>query len=280
MKIYRILNNNAVIILDENNEERIVCGPGLAYGKRKGDDIDEKKINKKFIVQNNQTNLRLQQLIEDIPIKNIEVADDIIRYAKLKLGKKIGDNLIISLSDHIHSSLIRFKEGISLKNALIWDIKRFYKDEFEIGVEALNIIEENFHVRLPIDEAAFIATHIVSAETEAEMVDINEVTKLMQEILDIVTYFFKVSFNPDSLYYYRFVTHLKFFAERIISGDQYQDEDDDDLLEILKSKYQNSYRCVKLIEVFIQRNYHYHLSDGEQSYLVIHIERLIYKEEH
>jgi len=279
MKIYRILNNNAVIILDENKEERIVCGPGLAYGKRKGDEIDEKKINKKFVVQNNQTNLRLQQLIEDIPIKNIEVADDIIRYAKLKLGKKISDSLIISLSDHIHSSLIRFKEGISLKNALLWDIKRFYKDEFEIGVEALNIIEKNFHVKLPIDEAAFIATHIVSAETEVEMADINEVTKLMQEILDIVTYFFKVSLNPESVYYYRFVTHLKFFAQRVISGKQYHD-DDSDLLAILKKKYHNSFECVALIDEFIEKNYHYRLSDEEQSYLTIHIERLIYKEEH
>ncbi|MGY3749623.1 BglG family transcription antiterminator LicT [Vagococcus acidifermentans] len=279
MKIYRILNNNAVIILDENKEERIVCGPGLAYGKRKGDEIDKKKINKKFVVQNNQTNLRLQQLIEDIPIKNIEVADDIIRYAKLKLGKKISDSLIISLSDHIHSSLIRFKEGISLKNALLWDIKRFYKDEFEIGVEALNIIEKNFHVKLPIDEAAFIATHVVSAETEVEMADINEVTKLMQEILDIVTYFFKVSLNPESVYYYRFVTHLKFFAQRVISGKQYHD-DDSDLLAILKKKYHNSFECVALIDEFIEKNYHYRLSDEEQSYLTIHIERLIYKEEH
>ena len=37
MRIDRILNNNVVIIKDENGEEQVVCGKGIAYKKKAGD---------------------------------------------------------------------------------------------------------------------------------------------------------------------------------------------------------------------------------------------------
>ena len=63
---------------------------------------------------------------------------------------------------------------------------------------------------LPEDEAGFIALHIVNAELNEEMPNIINITKVMQEILSIVKYHFKIDFNEESLHYYRFVTHLKF----------------------------------------------------------------------
>ena len=38
----------------------------------------------------------------------------------------------------------------------------------------------------------------------------------MQEIENIVRYRFKIEFNEESDYYYRFITHLKFFAQRLV----------------------------------------------------------------
>ena len=46
MRIDRILNNNVVIIKDENGEEQVVCGKGIAYKKKAGDLLSEKLINK------------------------------------------------------------------------------------------------------------------------------------------------------------------------------------------------------------------------------------------
>ncbi|MDO5411463.1 MAG: PRD domain-containing protein [Lachnospiraceae bacterium] len=94
-------------------------------------------------------------------------------------------------------------------------------------------------------------------------------------------YFFKLSktckllFNEDDVYYYRFITHLKFFAKRLIEQKTYQDEESDDLLDVIKKKYQNAYRCVEKIGQFIDRKYEYQLSKEELLYLTIHIERVI-----
>ena len=49
------------------------------------------------------------------------------------------------------------------------------------------------------------------------MSDIVNVTRIMQDILNIIKYSYKIDFNEESVYYYRFVTHLKFFAQRILN---------------------------------------------------------------
>lgn len=276
MKIFKILNNNTVIILDENNREKIIGGTGIAYSKKIGDTIEKDKINQTFIMQSDDMSSKLQQLISDIPLEYITLSADIVEYAEVTMGKKLSESLLVSLSDHIHSAVKRHKEGIHLQNALIWEFKRFYKMEFEIGVEALSIINKAIEVKLPIDEAAFIATHIVEAGSEQNLEQINDVAKLMHEVINFVTYFFHVELDQESVYHYRFITHLKFFAQRALIGEQYNDNDDD-LLDVLKVKYPNSYKCVNRIAEYIEKNYHYIVSNEEKSYLTIHIERLIYK---
>ena len=52
-----------------------------------------------------------------------------------------------------------------------------------------------------------------------------------------------------SLHYERFITHLKFFAQRMFSGKEIEDEDTN-LCEIMKVKYKMAYDCVEKIEKY------------------------------
>lgn len=279
MIIEKILNNN-VVVIKENNVEKIVMGRGLAFQKKVGDEFDESKVDKVFALTNEEAVNKFQELIVDIPIEHVELAEEIISYAKTHLGKKLNEMIYISLVDHIYTSIVRFLDGISVKNALLWDIRRFYPDEFFFGTKALDMIENKFKVRLPEDEAGFIALHLVNAEMDEEsMQNMYEITKVMQEISNIVKYKFNIEFDEDSVYYYRFITHLKFFAQRLVSNQTYKDENDDDLLDVIKVKYKNSYDCVNKVADFIYKKYDYILSNEEKLYLTIHIERVIYKSE-
>lgn len=278
MVIDRVLNNNVVIIKDENGIEQVVCGKGIAFKKKSGDLLDESLINKVFILKDEAKNKMFQEIIPEIPLIYLETTDEIIKMIKLELGKKISDAIYISLSDHIYRAVERFLEGIIIKNHMIWDIKRFYKEEFNLSLKALEIIKEKLDVSLPEDEAAFIALHIVNSETDnSDMHQTIEITKIMQEITNIVKYTFSIEFDTESAYYYRFITHLKFFAQRLISNNIIKDTDDDDLLDIVKVKYASSYACVEKITDFILRKYKYELSKEEQLYLTIHIERIVNK---
>ncbi len=275
MIINRILNNNVVITLDENDEETIVMGKGIGYQKSKGDTIDEEKVNKVFKISNREVSDKFQELFNKIPIEHMKLSGEIIEFAESKLDKKLNEGIYISLSDHTYTAIKRIKNNITVKNALLWEIKRFYKKEFEIGLKALELIEEKTHVRLPLDEAGFIALHIVNAQLDIEQPKIQEITKLIEEILTIVRINFRIEFNEDSVFYYRFITHLRYFAQRLFSNKTYNSDADEELVNIIKTKYAKEFECVNKIKTFISKKYNYELSNDEYVYLTIHIAKVI-----
>lgn len=164
MKIDKVINNNLIRAFDKNNKEVLVMGCGLGFKKKIGEEIDSDKIEKVYYLEDANSTNKLVSLLSEIPLEVIQACNEIISYAKYSLGKKINDNIYISLTDHINFALERAKQGVDFKNALIWEIKRFYNHEFLIGKEALTIIKKRLDIMLSEDEAASIALHIVNAQ--------------------------------------------------------------------------------------------------------------------
>jgi beta-glucoside operon transcriptional antiterminator len=232
-------------------------------------------IQKKFDLYNDATIERFKALIDEMPLEYIKISEDIINEAKLTLGKKINDNIYISLMDHIKFSIERYNKGIFIKNLLLWEIKRLYMEEFEISKIAIAKINKKFNVNLAEDEAGFIALHIVTAQIDQDMDSVVNMTKIMQEVCDIVKLHFGIEFIAESLSYFRFITHLKFFAQRVISKKLYKDSGDDELYNVIKKNYPNSFKCVKKIDAYIKQCFQYDLTNDEILYLTVHVERII-----
>ena len=136
MQIYKILNNNVAVVLDENGREKVVMGRGICFKKKAGELIPDEIIDKTFFLSGSEANSKFQALVQDIPMEHIAIGEEIISRAREQLGKKLSDMLYISLIDHVHTSIVRFLDGITVKNVLLWDIRRFYRDEFQIGLWA------------------------------------------------------------------------------------------------------------------------------------------------
>lgn len=278
MKIWKSLNNNVAVVLDEKGQEKVVMGKGICFKKGAGDMIDENMIDKTFSLSGAETNSKFQVMVKDVPMEHIALGEEIITEAKMRLGNKMNDMIYISLIDHVHTSIVRFQEGITVKNILLWDIRRFYKDEYQVGLWALGLIREKCDVMLPEDEAGFIALHLANAQMDEEkMHNMYEITRVMQEVLNVVKYHFNIVFDEDDVYYYRFITHLKFFAKRLAEKKMHEDDDSDDLWMVIREKYPDAFRCVEKISTFIEKKYKYILSKDEQLYLTIHIERIVNK---
>lgn len=45
-------------------------------------------------------------------------------------------------TDHISFAISRMKHGTSYHNALIWEIKKFYTTEYQIGMYGVNLIDD------------------------------------------------------------------------------------------------------------------------------------------
>ena len=274
MKIERILNNNAVIST-KDKQEIIIVGRGIAFKKQVGEEVNQEQIDKIFTLENEDIMKKFKTLIADMPIEYMEISEKIIAYAKIKLGKKLNDSIYIHLTDHIYFAIERYRNNLPIKNGLLWETRQLYKEEYEIGLEALNMVCEQFGVILPEDEAGFLALHIVNAELNEEMPVVKNMTKVMQEILTMVKYHFKIEFNENSLPFYRFITHLKFFAQRLVKGNHYNSTTDDGLYHVIQEKYPEAHKCSQKIKRFIESSYTYELTDEEMIYLTIHIERVV-----
>lgn len=274
MLINKVLNNNVITIINENDEEAVVMGRGIAFQKKKGDAIDEEKVDKIFVLKNKSINNKLVELIKDIPVENLEIAEEVIKYAEEKLATKLNENIYLTLTDHISFSVSRYKNHLEMKNVLLWDIKRLHQKEFAIGIKALEMIKSRLGIELPEDEAATIAMHILNGELNQDMPQIVDIVNLINEMLKIVKYHFNIEFDEESINYYRFITHLKFFAQRLVNGKYYEDNDNE-LFEIIKNKYPKSYECTKKIEGFIKQKFNSELTKEEKLYLIVHTARVV-----
>ncbi|VXC49915.1 transcriptional antiterminator of the bgl operon [Enterobacterales bacterium 8AC] len=273
MKIAKILNNNVVITLNGHQEETVVMGRGIGFKKKTGDSVDESLIEKVFTLNSGEMSERYKELLAEIPLACITTADRIITLARQRLPGKLHNIVYITLTDHIHFALQRHAQGLDIKNVLLWEIKKLYPNEFALGLEALTIIAQRLEAQLPEDEAGFIALHLVNAQLNDEMHNTLHITRVMQEILNIVKYHFRFDYNEEALSYHRFVTHLKFFAQRLL-GKNYVDSDDDSLYQVVKDKYHESFACAGKINQHIEKHYQHRLTREEMMFLTIHIERV------
>ncbi|WP_405109786.1 PRD domain-containing protein [Paenibacillus sp. FSL K6-1217] len=274
MIIEKVLNNNVLLTKNQKGKEVIVMGRGISFNKVAGDYVDPAKVDKIFLLNENEFTARLTELLNDIPVAHLELASGIVTYANEVLGTELNDNLYLTLTDHIHFALERFEKGIQLKNAMLFEIKRFYRKEFEIGLDALKMIEQTTGLSLGEDEAGFIALHLVNARMDGtEVRSTIKMTEIVQNILNIVTYHYKVVLDESSLNYSRFLTHLQYFSMRVLKKET-NNSGEEFLYNQVRLTYVKAFECVGKINEYLEKTHGQSLSKDEYVYLTIHIQRV------
>lgn len=272
MIIEKIFNNNAIVAKDSDNRELVVMGRGIGFKKSVGEKVDETLIEKTFILKQNDASEKFKLLLEDIPTEYVSVCYDIIEYAKNMLNTKLNDYIYVTLTDHIYNAIKMFDEGLENPNPLIWEIKKFYPKEFQVGLKALEFIEDELNKKLPDDEAGNIALHLINAQINSsfnKVENVAEQTKKIHDILNIVMYTYGITLDEKSISYERFITHLRFFFQRLNKKEQLK-EVDDYLFKKVKTKYKKAYDCMLKIEKYLETE----LSNEEKLYLTLHIQRV------
>lgn len=278
MTVEKVINNNIVSAYDETGREVVVMGRGIGFGVRAGAVIDNSKIEKVFRIKSQGVAEQFKELLANMPLEHAQISNDIISYAKSTLKLKLNQSIYVTLTDHINFAIERYQKGINLENALLWEIKRFYPQEYGLGRYAIDLIRERLHVSLPEDEAGFIALHFVNAEYGTDIRDALHFPNQMKDILDIVTRELGIRLAEGSLHYERFITHVKFLLQRVYRKELLPDEESE-LAEMMKKKYPKEYACSEKIADYIEEAAGCRLSAEEIMYLSIHIRRIAMAEE-
>ena len=276
MIIKKIFNNNAVVAKDSANREVVAMGCGIAFKMSVGEILDQSKVEKTFILKEKEASERFKLLLEDVEPDVVSLCYDIIEYAKNILNGELNDYIYVTLTDHIYNVLKLQKEGFNRPNVIIWEIKKFYPKEYAVGQKALEFIKDELEVELPEDEAGNIALHLINAQVNKnsdKVQDVAKQAKMVQDILNIVRYTYNISLDEKSLSYERFVTHLRFFFQRLNRKDKIEPKNDDFLLKQVKMKYEDAYNCMLKIEKYLNVE----LDDEEKLYLTLHVQRITSK---
>lgn len=277
MQVEKVINNNIIRTLDENSNELIVMGSGLGFKKKPGDPVDKTKIEKIYRLQDHAQSRTLEDVLAGISLEVIQTVNEIVERGSALLGVKFSDAVYIAMSDHVQFAIARAKNNIFVPNALKNEICSFYPNEFEAGLQAVEIIQRRLDVSLIDDEAGFIALHFISALQEDQNIESARVmTELISNSLRVLKYQCHLDLDTDSLAYRRFITHLKYFSRRLFKLTS-SDEPPIDIAmyQMIKSQYKAAYLNVLKISSMIQQVYKKELSNDEMIYLTIHINRLM-----
>ena len=274
--IKKVYNNNVILAFENSSKKEVILtGCGIGFGKKPNDTVDDSKIEKKFVIQDNNFESKVNKLASEIPEEVFAVSSAIIEYAEKNLNTTLDEYIYISLTDHIYFALKRYKENLPIKNELLYELRRIHKKEYEIGKWAIEYINKTFNVNFLIDEGGFIAMHIINANYRESTNKSCLIMNIINQILDIIKNYYSIEFIEDEINFDRLLTHLKFFAKRLIDKTESIDTNNNGLLEIVKVQYKESYDCVKQIKSFIEENYTYKVNDDEVLYLILHINRVI-----
>ena len=102
MKIERVIYNIVLSAFDENNREVVIMGRGIAFKKRPGDVVDEEKIEKIFVLNDQDEVGTFAELLKSLPLEHLQVSADIIDYAKQVMKGRLSPGIYITLTDHIN----------------------------------------------------------------------------------------------------------------------------------------------------------------------------------
>ena len=271
--IEKVINNNIISAYEKSGAEVIVMGRGIGFKKKQGEVVPADQISKIFRIKSRTLAEQFKELLANMPLERVRISDEIISHAKDHLKLKLNQSIYVTLTDHINFAIERVSQGIEPQNALLWEIKRFYPQEFQLGIYALELIQDRLDILLPEDEAGFIALHFVNAEYGTDIRDAVKFPDQMQAIVDIVEHDLGILLDESSLHYERFMTHIKFLIQRIYRKELLSSEDRE-LSLMMQRKYPREYQCSVKVAKYIMQATGCRLSEEEIMYLSVHIRRV------
>jgi beta-glucoside operon transcriptional antiterminator len=273
MIIRRVLNNSVVDALDDELREVIVLGKGIGFGAGPGDAIDSSRIEKIFRLEDGSEGSNFARVAAAVPAAVLEATAEVVALAKADITDKLSDSIFAALADHLAYAIERTQNNVSLASALEAEVRRFYSKEFAVATRALPIIESIVGVRLPPEEATNIALHVITAEIGSSG-SAARLMELTQSVLDIVRLHFGITYDDDDIDYARFLTHVRYFAQRVLTAATVQ-RDDDELLGMLSRQMPAIFACVDRINDFVRERYDHEMSSSEKVYIALHVSRFV-----
>jgi beta-glucoside operon transcriptional antiterminator len=273
MKIRQILNNN-VALVQRGELDLIVLSNGLSFRKKVGDLLSIDEVDKVFVPDSSDVLENYSYLLSSVSQEILDATKRIILLVEAELEELVNDYLYLTLLDHIDYSLKRAEKGQYIVSPLAWEVRKFYPKQYALSKQALRIIFEETGIDFPESEAVSIALHLINLqETKVSIEDTMKEMKLIGDVLTIIKMHYQIQLDEGSMNYNRLVTHLRYFAQRVANGEIYSSQETE-LNKQIRMMYPQAFLCVQKINKYLDQQYQKQLTQDEETYLMLHINRV------
>ncbi|MBE0068814.1 sigma 54-interacting transcriptional regulator [Thermoanaerobacterium thermosaccharolyticum] len=135
--------------------------------------LDIETYLKRYI--NEAKRYNLEELYKVVDKRIVDIVDNFLNHARKILKRDFSEKTLYGLSMHVASSIERILSGKKIENHQLDDIKRIYKDEFEVSKELKKLIEREFDIEVPEGEVGFITMFLcldIKQEKDDEKVSV------------------------------------------------------------------------------------------------------------
>lgn len=269
-KVIKVFNNN-VLFVSENEKEKILFGKGIGFGKKIGDIIKAGlEVDKIFTIEDKTNSANFNELMNYADQDIIALSEEIIAMISNELQEELDEKIHISLTDHMIFALKRLEDNEEIQNPFLVETETLYKREFDIAKKAALMIEKATGIEIPDGEVGFIALHIHSARNKGGLSNTIKYNFVSNSVVEFLEDEMNIEIDRQSLDYARFLTHIRFAIERILSDNPIRN----DLISAIKKQYKDSYKVARKAAKIIENQLCIEVVEDEIAYLAIHIERL------
>lgn len=271
MKVIKNINNNVSLCLDSQNREVIAFGKGIGFTKPPYE-IPLKSIERTFYNVDDS----YVSILGTIPKEIIDLTIEIVDTATSEYGLQIPSSKIMPIADHIVFALDRKKMDIQIDLPMREALKQSHPNELNMAKICLNIIENKLGIRLPDDEIPFFAFHFINFNSDDYIVK-ND-SELINECVKIAETLFNFHIDKKSISYSRFVTHIYYLIERARKKELISSKNGE-MYQKMKENFPDTHKCALQINDLFKSKENIEFSNEEILYLMLHINRIIIRED-
>ncbi|MBP2623329.1 PRD domain-containing protein [Streptococcus oricebi] len=277
LRIVQALNNNVALVKNEQGEQAVIMGLGLAFGKKKGDLVNENRVEQHFILKSEESKENFITLFKDVPLDFITASYEMIDKAIKKYNYPVQDYIYITLTYHIFYAYKSLKKS-DYKHGKLPNIAQDYPLEYEMAKDSVDQLEKALTIRFPDEEIDRFALHFINAKG-GEVLDTQDSVNLEKEIISKVQevlFDYGIQRNSrNSDFYERFMVHMTYLIDRKEQPVNQNEQAILDLTKSLKISHQKAYEIASDIYQILQSYLKTNLSESEKIYLTLHIQRLL-----
>lgn len=257
---------------DDEDCRCMLIGKGIGFGLKAQSRIyNTEKVEKIFYLIDPENKYKFDLMTKEISGDIIGAVEESIVLMEDILHKPLNESIHVTLLDHISFALNRIKNNITIKNIFVHEIKFLYTEEYLIAERVVNHINSRLDIKLPNDEAGFIAMHIHAAANDGNLRETVMANEILEDMISFIEDRMDKKLDRNSLPYFRLITHLRFAIDRAIKNITLENI----LLDTIKEKFKESFSLAAELVDYIKGNHDISFNDSEIGYIAVHLQNMV-----